>query len=120
MDDATLAGTRPRTATIGVDHVADRIVVIRGRRVLLDRDLAAVYGLSMSRNHASRLAASIAQAAGLMTASVLASTAAMSLLKGLTLGKSTLITAVPQGLAGGFGSYIVGQAAQYYFEHGAS
>jgi GTP-binding protein Era len=82
--------------------------------------LAAVYGLSLSRTHASRLAASIAQAAGLMTVSVLATTAAMSLLKGLTLGKSTLLTAVPQGLAGGFGSYIVGQAAQYYFEHGAS
>lgn len=82
--------------------------------------LAAVYGLQMSRTHASRLAASIAQAAGLMTASVVASTALMSLLKGLTFGKSTLVTAVPQGLAGGFGSYIVGQAAQYYFEHGAS
>ena len=82
--------------------------------------LAAVYGLSMSRSHASQLAASIAQAAGLMTAGVLASSALMSLLKGLTFGKSTLLTAVPQGLAGGFGSYIVGQAAQYYFEHGAS
>ena len=55
-----------------------------------------------------------------MTAGVLASSVLMSLLKGLTFGKSTLITAVPQGLAGGFGSYIVGQAAQYYFEHGAS
>jgi uncharacterized protein (DUF697 family) len=82
--------------------------------------LAAVYGLSMSRTHASRLAASIAQAAGLMTVGVLASSALMSVLKGLTLGKSTLLTAVPQGLAGGFGSYIVGQAAQYYFEHGGS
>jgi small GTP-binding protein len=82
--------------------------------------LAAVYGLSMSRQHASKLAASIAQAAGLMTVGVLASSALMSLLKGITLGKSTFLTAVPQGLAGGFGSYIVGQAAQYYFEHGAS
>jgi small GTP-binding protein len=82
--------------------------------------LAAVYGFSLSRTHASRLAASIAQAAGLMTAGVLASSALMSLLKGLTFGKSTLLTAVPQGLAGGFGSYIVGQAAQFYFEHGAS
>jgi uncharacterized protein (DUF697 family) len=82
--------------------------------------LAAVYGLQMSRTHATRLAASIAQAAGLMTAGVLASSALMSLLKGLTLGKSTLLTAVPQGLAAGFGSYVVGQAAQYYFEHGAS
>jgi GTPase len=82
--------------------------------------LAAVYGFSLSRTHASRLAASIAQAAGLMTAGVLASSALMSLLKGVTFGKSTLLTAVPQGLAGGFGSYIVGQAAQFYFEHGAS
>ena len=82
--------------------------------------LAAVYGLSMSRTHASQLAASIAQAAGLMTAGVMASSALMSLLKGLTFGKSTLLTAVPQGLAGGFGSYIVGQAAQYYFEHGGT
>jgi hypothetical protein len=55
-----------------------------------------------------------------MTVGVIASSALMSLLKGLTFGKSTFLTAVPQGLAGGFGSYIVGQAAQFYFEHGAS
>lgn len=82
--------------------------------------LAAVYGLSMSRTHSAELAASIASGAGLMTAGVLASSALMSLLKGLTFGKSTLLTALPQGLAGGFGSYIVGQSAQYYFEHGGT
>jgi small GTP-binding protein len=82
--------------------------------------LAAVYGTDMTRTNATRLAASIAQAAGLMTAGVLASSALMSALKGLTLGKSTLLTALPQGLAAGFGSYIVGQAARYYFEHGGS
>ena len=82
--------------------------------------LAAVYGLEISRTHAAQLAASIASAAGLMTAGVLASSALISLLKGVTLGKSTLLTALPQGLAAGFGSYIVGQAAQYYFEHGSS
>ena len=82
--------------------------------------LAAVYGLEMSTAHAKELAVSIAKAAGLMTVSVAASSVLMSLLKGVTLGKSTLITAVPQGLAAGFGSYIVGEAAQYYFEHGSS
>jgi GTPase len=82
--------------------------------------LAAVYGLEMSTAHAKELAISIAKAAGLMTVSVAASSVLMSLLKGVTLGKSTLITAVPQGLAAGFGSYIVGEAAQYYFEHGSS
>jgi hypothetical protein len=30
------------------------------------------------------------------------------------------LTAVPQGAAAGYGSYIVGQAAKFYFEHGAS
>ena len=32
----------------------------------------------------------------------------------------TVVTAIPQGAASGFGSYIVGQAAKYYFEHGSS
>jgi uncharacterized protein (DUF697 family) len=82
--------------------------------------LAAVYGLDISKSDAQELAISIAKAAGLMTASVVASTALMSMLRGVTFGKSTLITAVPQGLAAGFGSYIVGQAAQFYFEHGSS
>ena len=82
--------------------------------------LAAVYGLEMSTSHARELAISIAKAAGLMTAGVIASSAMLSMLKAVTLGKSTLITAVPQGLAAGFGSYIVGQASQYYFENGAS
>ena len=31
-----------------------------------------------------------------------------------------VLTALPQGAAAGYGSYIVGQAARYYFEHGAS
>jgi hypothetical protein len=30
------------------------------------------------------------------------------------------LTYLPQGAAAGYGSYIVGQAARYYFEHGAS
>ena len=40
--------------------------------------------------------------------------------KALTLGYGTVLTAVPQGAAAGYGSYIVGQTAKYYFEHGAS
>ena len=35
-------------------------------------------------------------------------------------GSGTVLTALPQGAAAGYGSYIVGQAAKYYFEHGAS
>ena len=31
-----------------------------------------------------------------------------------------MLSALPQGAAAGYGSYIVGQAARYYFEHVAS
>ena len=41
-------------------------------------------------------------------------------IKLLTAGAGTLLTAVPQSAAAGYGSFIVGQAAKYYFEHGAS
>jgi small GTP-binding protein len=87
---------------------------------LMVGSLALVYGLELTRTNATRLAASIAQSAGLVTVTSVGSQVVMSLLKGLTLGKSTLLTAVPQGLAAGFGSYIVGEAAKYYFEHGSS
>ncbi|HEX6960785.1 MAG TPA: DUF697 domain-containing protein, partial [Lacipirellula sp.] len=40
--------------------------------------------------------------------------------KMLTGGLGTIVTHAPQGAAAGFGSYIVGQAARYYFQHGAS
>ena len=45
---------------------------------------------------------------------------ASSAFKALTVGFGTVLTHIPQGAAAGFGSYIVGQAARYYFQHGAS
>jgi hypothetical protein len=32
----------------------------------------------------------------------------------------TALTILPQGAAAGFSSYIIGRAAQHYFEHGGS
>jgi len=82
--------------------------------------LGAVYGLELSWTHARSLATSIGKAAGWMTLSVVATTLAASAFKALTAGHGTLVTALPQGAAAGYGSYIVGQAARYYFEHGSS
>jgi hypothetical protein len=48
MSDGTLSHTS-RSVAVGIEQVADRIVVVRGRRVLLDRDLAAVYGVVLKR-----------------------------------------------------------------------
>jgi hypothetical protein len=82
--------------------------------------LAHVYGLEMSWANARSLARSILSAAGWVTASELATHLLVNVFKALTLGTGTVLTAIPQGAAAGYGSYIVGQATKYYLEHGAS
>lgn len=82
--------------------------------------LAKVYGLDMSWSHASGLVTSIVRAAGWVMLAELGTHFASSTFKALTLGYGTVLTAIPQGAAAGYGSYIVGQAARFYFEHGAS
>ena len=85
--------------------------------------LAHIYGLEMSWHHARRLIASIAKAAGWVAGGVALEYTVhffSAAFKALTAGYGALLTAVPQGAAAGFGSYIVGQSAKYYFEHGAS
>ncbi len=82
--------------------------------------LARIYGLEMTTAHAKDLAAAILKAAGLVLLGEVVISYSASLLKGVLFGSSSLITAVPQGAAAGYGSYIVGKAAKYYFEHGSS
>jgi small GTP-binding protein len=82
--------------------------------------LAGVYGLDLSWSHAHKLVRSILSAAGLVMLGEALVHFSSSAFKALTLGAGTVLTAVPQGAAAGFGSYIVGHAAKYYFEHGAS
>ncbi len=82
--------------------------------------LAHIYGISLTWMNARKLIESILKAAGWVMLFEMATHAAAGLFKGLTLGASTALTALPQGAAAGYGSYIVGQAAKYYFEHGAS
>ncbi|MCA9186966.1 MAG: DUF697 domain-containing protein [Pirellulaceae bacterium] len=82
--------------------------------------LAHVYGLEMSWTHARGLLQSIGKAAGWLVLAEWGVHAASGLFKTLTLGAGTAVTMLPQGAAAGYGSYIVGQAAKYFFEHGAS
>jgi small GTP-binding protein len=82
--------------------------------------LAHVYGISLTWVNARRLIESILKAAGWVMLGEMATHLAASLFKGLTFGAGTVLTALPQGAAAGYGSFIVGQAAKYYFEHGAS
>lgn len=82
--------------------------------------LANLYALEMTYQKASGLVWGIAKAAGWVSATELITSGLISMFKALTMGKGTLVTAIPQGAAAGYGSYVVGQAAMYYLEHGNS
>lgn len=82
--------------------------------------LGNVYGLEISLSRARELAWSLAKAAGWVMLGEVAASYGAALLKGLSLGAATPLTAVPQAAAAGYGSYIVGNAARLYFEQGAS
>jgi GTP-binding protein Era len=82
--------------------------------------LAHIYGLEMSWRHARKLVTTIVTAAGWVMVGEMTTHVASMLFKTLTAGYGTVLTALPQGAAAGYGSYIVGQAAKYYFEHGSS
>jgi small GTP-binding protein len=82
--------------------------------------LGNVYGIEITTANAKELIASILKAAGWMMLTEAAVSYTSSFFKAMTGGWGTVLTALPQGAAAGYGSYIVGQAARYYFEHGAS
>lgn len=82
--------------------------------------LGKVYGIEITTDNARDLVTSILKAAGWVMVGEAVVSYVSSFFKGLTWGTSTAISALPQGAAAGYGSYIVGQAARYYFENGAS
>ena len=82
--------------------------------------LARIYGLEMTTSHAQQLVKSILKAAGLVMLGEAVVSVSSSLFKAVTAGVGMVVSAVPQGAAAGYGSYIVGQSAKYYFEHGSS
>jgi small GTP-binding protein len=88
--------------------------------VALVVSLAGVYGLKLSWMNARTLVTTILEAAGWTLLAVTSMHYAGTVFKALTVGWGVLLTAIPQGAAAGYGSYIVGQAAKYYFEHGNS
>ena len=81
--------------------------------------LSKVYGLNFSMAQGRGLAKAIAKGAGILALGELPSIGA-SLFKAATFTLGTALTILPQGAAAGFSSYIIGQAAKHYFEHGGS
>jgi small GTP-binding protein len=82
--------------------------------------LGKLYGIQITTANARELITSILKAAGWVMVGEAVVSYASSFFKAVTAGWGTVLTALPQAAAAGYGSYIVGQAARYYFEHGAS
>ncbi len=82
--------------------------------------LGRIYGIDITTSNARALVTSILKAAGWVMLSEAVVSYASSVFKALTVGIGSAATMIPQGAAAGYGSYIVGQAARYYFQHGAS
>lgn len=83
-------------------------------------NLGRIYGIDINMTNAKSLVTAILKAAGWVMLGEAVVHYTSSFFKAVTFGFSTIASAVPQGAAAGYGSYIVGQAARYYFQHGAS
>lgn len=82
--------------------------------------LSNVYGIEFTRNEASKLIRTIAIQTGVLMGTVYGVQIASSVLKGITGGLSTILTAGAQAGVAYYGSIVIGKAAQRYFAQGAS
>ena len=82
--------------------------------------LSRTYGIDITRHQAGELVRTIAVQTGVLMGAVYGVQVLSSLLKGLTAGFSTILTAGAQGAVAYYGSYVIGKAAEHYFAQGAS
>ncbi len=82
--------------------------------------LSRIYGLPISRHEAGDLLRTIGGQMALLTGTVWAVHFVSSALKGGSLGLSTVVTGAAQGAVAYYATFIIGEAAHRYFEHGKS
>lgn len=82
--------------------------------------LSKIYGIPITRHEAGELIRTISIQMGVLLGTVYGVHALSSVLKGLTGGLSTIVTAGAQAGVAFYGSYVVGKAAERYFAQGAS
>jgi small GTP-binding protein len=82
---------------------------------LMVQRIGAIYGTDFSLKNAQGMVVEILRAWGLMAAAEYGLHLAADLLRTVTFGTSTVLTAVPQGLAAAWSTYVVGNAANIYF-----
>jgi GTP-binding protein Era len=86
--------------------------------VVMVRSLAAIYGRPFSMRNAEELLWTIGKAWGGTAAVEAVTHTLVAVLKGVTWGLSTIVTAVPQAAVAAWSTYVIGRAANVYFENG--
>jgi small GTP-binding protein len=82
---------------------------------LMVQRIGAIYGTDFSLKNAQGMVLEILRAWGLMAAAEYGLHVAADLLRTVTFGTSTVLTAVPQGHAAAWSTYVAGNAANVYF-----
>ncbi len=82
--------------------------------------LSKIYGFPLTKAEAGDLVKTIMSQIIILMGSIWAMNLLSSALKLSSAGLSTIVTASAQGAVAYYGTYIVGQAANYYFKHGKS
>ncbi len=87
--------------------------------IAMIKHLASVYGFEVNSREATSLMTSVIGELSLVLGTSFGVQALSSLLKGLSAGLSTVLTAGTQGVAAYYGTYLVGRACEEYFKKGA-
>ncbi len=87
--------------------------------IAMIKHLGSVYGFEVNSKEATSLMSSVIVELGLVLGTSFGVQALSSVLKGLSVGLSTILTASAQGIAAYYGTYLVGKACEEYFKKGA-
>lgn len=109
-----------KSLAVGLNPVPLLDVAVVFGDVAMARQLGQVYGFNLNAREASSLLRSVIAEMALVLGAGFGVQALGSVLKGLSAGLSTVLTAGTQGLAAWYGTYLVGKACEEYFKRGAS
>ncbi len=87
--------------------------------IAMIKHLGTVYGFEVNSKEATSLMSSVIAELGLVLGTSFGVQALSSVLKGLSVGLSTVLTASAQGIASYYGTYLVGKSCEEYFKQGA-
>ncbi|PIE45599.1 MAG: GTP-binding protein [Gammaproteobacteria bacterium] len=87
--------------------------------IAMIKHLGSVYGFDINRREATVLLKSVITELGLVLGTSFGMQALSSVLKGISAGLSTVLTASVQGVAAYYATYLVGRACEEYFKKGA-